>query len=237
MNMPPFIVINWMNRYLTLWRVCALLFYFSFQWGLFLFNKKSPGIPNTKLIVMSMKIYTKTGDKGKTTLIGGTKVLKSDRRIEAYGTVDELNSYIGLCLDHLKSIGISNVLPEIQDRLFTIGSALACDPEKETKLTIPDLHEEDVILLEKEIDKMNESLPPMKSFILPGGHIAVSTLHVTRCVCRRAERCCVRLQKKEVEITPLIIKYLNRLSDYLFVLARYTAHQSGAKEIPWKPRM
>jgi len=184
-----------------------------------------------------MKIYTKTGDKGKTSLIGGTKVYKSDLRIEAYGTVDELNSFVGLCLDHLKSHNISNVLAEIQDRLFTIGSALACDPEKETKLKIPDLHEADVELLEKEIDKMNETLRTMKSFILPGGHVAVSTLHITRCVCRRAERCCVRMQKKEMEVESLIIKYLNRLSDYLFVLARFVAHELGAGEIPWKPRV
>ena len=186
---------------------------------------------------MSMKIYTKTGDKGKTSLIGGTKVYKSDLRIEAYGTVDELNSFIGLCLDHLKSYNISNVLSEIQDRLFTIGSALACDPEKETKLKIPDLHEADVELLEKEIDKMNEVLPVMKSFILPGGHVAVSTLHVARTVCRRAERCCVKMEKKEMEIESHIIKYLNRLSDYLFVLARFASHLLGAEEIPWKPRV
>jgi len=184
-----------------------------------------------------MKIYTKTGDKGKTSLIGGTKVYKSDLRIEAYGTVDELNSFIGLCLDHLKSHNVSNVLSEIQDRLFTIGSALACDPEKETKLKIPDLHEEDIVLLESEIDKMNEILPVMKSFILPGGHVAVSTLHVARTVCRRAERCCVKMQKKEMDVESLIIKYLNRLSDYLFVLARFAAHQLGAEEIPWKPRV
>jgi cob(I)alamin adenosyltransferase len=186
---------------------------------------------------MSMKIYTKTGDKGKTSLIGGTKVYKSDLRIEAYGTVDELNSFVGLCLDHLKSPNINNVLAEIQDRLFTIGSALACDPEKETKLKTPDLHESDVELLEKEIDKMNEVLPVMKSFILPAGHVAVSTLHVARCVCRRTERCCVRMQKKEMEVESLIIKYLNRLSDYLFVLARFAAHKLGAEEIPWKPRI
>lgn len=184
-----------------------------------------------------MKIYTKTGDKGKTSLIGGTKVYKSDLRIESYGTVDELNSIVGLCLDHLKSHNVSNVLAEIQDRLFTIGSALACDPEKETKLKIPDLHDADVELLEKEIDKMNEVLPAMKSFILPGGHVAVSTLHIARTVCRRAERCCVKMQKKEMEVEDLIIKYLNRLSDYLFVLARYVAHQLNVEEIPWKPRM
>lgn len=186
---------------------------------------------------MSMKIYTKTGDKGKTSLIGGTKVFKSDLRIEAYGTVDELNSFIGLCLDHLKSHNINNALPEIQDRLFTIGSALACDPEKETKLKIPDLHEGDVELLEKQIDKMNEDLPIMKSFILPGGHVAVSSLHIARTVCRRAERCCVKMQKKEMEVEYLIIKYLNRLSDYLFVLARFAAHKLNVEEIPWRPRV
>lgn len=186
---------------------------------------------------MSMKIYTKTGDKGKTSLIGGTKVFKSDLRIETYGTIDELNSFIGLSLDHLRSHNINNVLSEIQDRLFTIGSALACDPEKETKLKIPDLHEGDVELLEKEIDKMNEVLPVMKSFILPGGHLAVSSLHIARTVCRRAERCCVKMQKKEMEVEDLIIKYLNRLSDYLFVLARFAAHQLNIEEIPWKPRI
>lgn len=186
---------------------------------------------------MSFKIYTKTGDKGTTSLIGGTKVAKSHRRIEAYGTVDELNSFIGLCIDNLQSYSINHVLRETQDRLFTIGSALACDPEKETKLKIPDLKEEDITLLEAEMDKMDESLPAMKSFILPGGHIAVSTLHVARCVCRRAERCCVRMQKKDDEVPDLIIKYLNRLSDYLFVLSRYAAHVLQAEEIPWKPRV
>ena len=186
---------------------------------------------------MSQKIYTKTGDKGKTSLIGGTKVYKSDLRIEAYGTVDELNSFIGLCLDHLKTHNLNNILPEVQDRLFTIGSALACDPEKETKLKIPDLHEADIVLLEKEIDRMNEELPVMKSFILPAGHVTVSSLHIARTVCRRAERCCVKMQKKEMEVSSLIIKYLNRLSDYLFVLARFAAHLLGAEEIPWKPRV
>jgi len=186
---------------------------------------------------MTLKIYTKTGDKGKTSLIGGTKVLKSHRRIEAYGTVDELNSFIGLSLDHLNILKIQNILSEIQDRLFTIGSALACDPEKEIKLKIPDLHEPDITRLENEMDKMNETLPPMKSFILPAGHVAVSTLHVARCVCRRAERCCVSMLKKNMEVDPLIIKYLNRLSDYLFVLARFTAQQTGSIEIPWKPRV
>ncbi|PWT98057.1 MAG: ATP:cob(I)alamin adenosyltransferase [Bacteroidetes bacterium] len=186
---------------------------------------------------MSTKIYTKTGDKGTTSLIGGTKVPKSDLRIEAYGNVDELNSFIGYCRDVLLDEKLRELLKEIQDRLFTIGSALACDPEKEPKLRIPDLKESDVTLLENEIDRMNDGIPPMKSFVLPGGHTTISFLHITRCVCRRTERSVVRLSKEESEIEPLIIKYLNRLSDYLFVLARYTAYSMKVEEIPWKPRV
>jgi cob(I)alamin adenosyltransferase len=185
---------------------------------------------------MSLKIYTKTGDKGTTSLIGGTKVLKSDLRIEAYGTIDELNSYVGLCRDLLKEESSVKILQEVQDRLFTIGSSLACDPDKEPKMQIPDLKEEDVILLEKEIDRMNEVLPEMKNFILPGGHSTVSHLHIARCVCRRAERCCVRLQEN-VKGDSMILKYLNRLSDYLFVLARYTSQLLQVEEITWKPRI
>jgi len=185
---------------------------------------------------MSLKIYTKTGDKGTTSLIGGTKVLKSDLRIEAYGTVDELNSHVGLCRDLMNDESSKNTLKEIQDRLFTIGSSLACDPEKETKMKIPDLKEEDIRFLEKEIDRMDKELPEMKHFILPGGHITVSHIHIARCVCRRAERCCVRLDEKEQE-NSMIIKYLNRLSDYLFVLARYAGHLLKSEEIPWKPRL
>ena len=186
---------------------------------------------------MAQKIYTKTGDLGKTSLIGGTKVYKSDIRIEAYGTVDELNSWIGLTGDHLSHEHTKAILKEIQDRLFTIGSALACDPDKEPLMKIPDLKETDVVLLETEIDKMNEELPPMKSFILPGGHVAVSTAHVTRCICRRAERLCVNMQQHELFVDPLVIKYLNRLSDYLFVLARYAGHLLKVEEIKWKPRV
>jgi cob(I)alamin adenosyltransferase len=186
---------------------------------------------------MASKIYTKTGDKGKTSLIGGTKVPKSHLRIESYGTVDELNSFIGLLNDYVKDEHINILLKEIQDRLFTIGSSLACDPDKEPLMKIPDLKEEDVLLLEKEIDKMNETLPVMKSFILPGGHVAVSTAHITRCVCRRAERICVNMQENNLFVDALVIKYLNRLSDYLFVLARYIAHQLHVAEIAWKPRV
>ena len=186
---------------------------------------------------MAMKIYTKTGDKGTTSLIGGTKVPKSHLRIEAYGTVDELNSYIGLCRDLLTDENSRKILQETQDRLFTIGSSLACDPIKEPKMRIPDLEEKDVVLLENEIDKMNETIPAMKSFILPGGHPVLSHLHIARCVCRRAERCCVRLELESLEVEPLILKYINRLSDYLFVLSRFTGHQMNIAEIPWKARV
>jgi cob(I)alamin adenosyltransferase len=185
---------------------------------------------------MSLKIYTKTGDKGSTSLIGGTKVPKSDLRIEAYGTVDELNSFIGLCRDLITDEPSRELLQAVQDRLFVVGAALACDPEKEPKMKIPDLRAEDVTALEKAIDAMNEVIPPMKNFILPGGHPTVSQLHIARCVCRRAERCCVRLELESHEIEPIILQYLNRLSDYLFVLARYMAHAMGVAEIAWKPR-
>ncbi|HMR90961.1 MAG TPA: cob(I)yrinic acid a,c-diamide adenosyltransferase [Chitinophagaceae bacterium] len=185
---------------------------------------------------MAMKIYTRTGDKGTTALIGGTRVAKSHWRIEAYGTVDELNSYIGLCGDLLPDENGKKMLQEIQDRLFTTGSTLACDPEKETRMKIPDLHPADITLLETEIDRMNEVLPVMKSFILPGGHPVVSHLHIARCICRRAERCVVRLHEEQEEVAPIISQYLNRLSDYLFVLARYAGHLLQAAEIPWRPR-
>jgi cob(I)alamin adenosyltransferase len=186
---------------------------------------------------MASKIYTKTGDKGTTSLIGGTKVSKSHLRIEAYGTVDELNSYTGLCKDLQEGITPTVMLQEIQDRLFTVGSSLACDPEKEPKMKIPDLKEEDITLLEKEMDAMNEVMPEMKFFILPGGHPAVSHLHVARCICRRAERACVRLQEEGQEVEQIVIRYLNRLSDYLFVLARFAAFQLDIREIAWRPRL
>ena len=186
---------------------------------------------------MSVKIYTKTGDQGKTSLIGGTKVFKSHLRIEAYGTVDELNSFIGSLNDQLNDSDTKKTLAEVQDRLFTIGSSLACDPEKEPKMKIPDLQEDDIVLLEKEMDRMNESLPPMKSFILPGGHPAVSAAHIARCVCRRAERHCVNMAEQGMFVEPLVIKYLNRLSDHLFVVARYTAFLLGVAEIEWKARI
>ena len=185
---------------------------------------------------MSTKIYTKTGDKGKTSLIGGTKVFKNDLRIETYGTADELNSYIGLVTAYTPDEHQRDILKQIQDRLFVIGSSLACDPEKETGMHIPDLKEEDIVLLEKEMDFMNERLPLMKNFILPGGHAAVSSTHIARCVCRRTERLCVNMLQHDLFAEPLIIKYLNRLSDYLFVLARFTTQELHVTEVIWKGR-
>ena len=185
---------------------------------------------------MALKIYTKTGDQGNTGLIGGTRVPKNNIRIESYGTIDELNSFIGLLADYLPEEHGKTILREIQDRLFTIGSILASDPNKNLKMKIPTLVEGDIDLLEKEIDSMEEKLEPMKFFILPGGHVTVSTAHIASCVCRRAERSCVTLQENE-SVDPLILKYLNRLSDYLFVLARYTGHLLKAEEIVWKPRI
>ena len=186
---------------------------------------------------MAFKIYTKTGDLGHTSLIGGTKVAKSHIRIESYGTIDELNSYIGLVSDQIEVAAIKVSLKEIQDRLFTIGSSLATDPDKDSKMKLPDLKEEDILYLEQQIDVMNEALPVMKNFILPGGHVAVSTTHIARCICRRAERLCVNLKEHGEFIDPVVIKYLNRLSDYLFVLARYVGHLLQVEEIPWKPRL
>ncbi|MCX8019754.1 MAG: cob(I)yrinic acid a,c-diamide adenosyltransferase [Chitinophagaceae bacterium] len=185
---------------------------------------------------MPHKIYTRTGDKGMTSLIGGTKVFKSHLRIEAYGTVDELNSWIGYCRVMLDKESVTHQLSEVQDRLFTIGSSLACDPEKEPKMKIPDLYADDIQFLEKEMDAMTEQLQPMKFFILPGGNETVAALHIARCVCRRAERCCVRMAEEKEEIHELIVPYLNRLSDYLFVLSRFAGQKLNVSEIPWNPR-
>ena len=184
---------------------------------------------------MSFKIYTKTGDKGETSLIGGVRVPKHHLRIESYGTIDELNSYIGLIIDSMQNKVDSKILYEIQDRLFTVGSVLASDPEK-SKMKIPDLHETDVELLESEMDKMDLVLPELKNFILPGGTIAASQCHVARCVCRRAERLVVHLST-ESEVPEIIVRYLNRLSDFLFMFSRKLVHDTGVKEIAWRPRM
>ncbi len=186
---------------------------------------------------MAFRVYTKTGDKGSTGLIGGTRVPKDHIRIEAYGTVDELNSFLGVVTDQLADPEINEWILEIQDRLFTVGSSLATDPEKSPKMKLPDLHESDIQWLEQKIDLMDDQLPQMKSFILPGGHIAASHAHVARCVCRRAERLCVHMQSNEEFVAEEVLKYLNRLSDFLFVLARFIVFKNGGKEIPWRPRV
>ncbi|AWV99925.1 cob(I)yrinic acid a,c-diamide adenosyltransferase [Arcticibacterium luteifluviistationis] len=181
------------------------------------------------------KIYTKTGDKGSTGLIGGERISKGELRIEAYGSVDELNSWIGLLRDVSTSVGRRAVLKEIQDRLFTIGAELASIPEGSSK-KLPDLKEGDIILLENEMDTMNELLPDLKHFVLPGGSMNVSYAHLARTVCRRAERCAIRLHD-EVGLNFILIKYLNRLSDYLFVLSRLIGQEEGAEEVKWIPRV
>lgn len=183
-----------------------------------------------------MKIYTRKGDEGKTSLIGGKRVDKNDVRIESYGTVDELNSWIGLMRDlTTEDQETYNQLLEIQDRLFTIGSLLAQSPDG-SKMELPQIKDSDIVFLEEAIDKMNENLPEMRSFVLPGGHTTVSNCHITRCVCRRAERLVVALHEEKEEYKKSM-KYLNRLSDYLFVLSRKLTLDLDAKEIPWKARM
>lgn len=184
----------------------------------------------------SYKVYTRGGDKGETSLIGGTRVSKGSLRIESYGTVDELNSFIGLIRDHEIEEHDKKMLMEIQDMLFTIESILAKDPEKDAPAKLPEISEEDIVKLEKEIDDMNDFVEPMTSFILPGGHKAVSYCHVARCVCRRAERVIIRLNE-ETQVDLLSIKYINRLSDYLFALARKVSKYLNATETPWKPRV
>jgi cob(I)alamin adenosyltransferase len=182
-----------------------------------------------------MKIYTKTGDKGQTSLIGGIRVPKYHLRIDTYGTVDELNSYIGLIMCQAIDPHHQKMLKEIQDRLFTVGASLAADPEK-SKMKIPDLHEEDITILESEMDAMNEVLPALKHFVLPGGNTVVSYCHIARCVCRRAERLTVELAENSF-VDERVTIYLNRLSDYLFVLARKLTFDSGAEENIWIPRV
>lgn len=182
-----------------------------------------------------MKIYTKTGDQGITSLIGGTKVPKHHIRIESYGTVDELNSYIGLIRDQEISDEEKNLLKIVQDRLFTIGASLAADPEK-SQMKIPDLNLTDVLLLETKIDEMNEILPELKHFILPGGSTTVSYCHLARCVCRRAERLIVHLASESF-VDEKVIIYMNRLSDFLFVMGRYIGFRNGIAENQWVPRV
>ncbi len=182
-----------------------------------------------------MKVYTKKGDTGTTQLIGGTRVSKGSLRLESYGTIDELNSHIGLIRDQSINQKYKLQLIEIQDRLFTIGSSLASNPEK-SKMKIPDLLEDDVQFLENSMDEMDKELPDMKFFVLPGGHTTVSYCHIARCVCRRAERIIVSLQEQEY-VSEIVFKYVNRLSDYLFVLSRKLSQDLNAVEQPWKPRM
>ena len=188
-----------------------------------------------------MKVYTKTGDSGTTALFGGTRVDKDHARIDSYGTVDELNSYIGLIRDQEIDAHYKNILIEIQDRLFTVGAILATPPDKEVlkngekRLQNLGIVETDIELLEIEIDSMESALPQMTHFVLPGGHTTVSYCHVARCVCRRAERLAVHLNHTE-PVEPIAIKYLNRLSDYLFVLARKLSADLNANEVKWIPR-
>ncbi|MDN3579826.1 cob(I)yrinic acid a,c-diamide adenosyltransferase [Mucilaginibacter flavus] len=182
-----------------------------------------------------MKIYTKTGDKGLTSLIGGTRVPKYHLRIESYGTVDELNSYIGLIRDQNITVHDKEILKQIQDRLFTIGSSLAADPEK-AKMILPDLQTADVELLELEMDSISQQLPELRHFILPGGSNTISFCHIARCICRRAERITVQLAS-ESTVDEKVNIYLNRLSDYLFTLARKIANETNVPENQWVPRI
>lgn len=187
-----------------------------------------------------MKIYTKTGDQGTTALFGGTRVPKHHIRIDCYGTVDELNSYLGLIRDQEIGDHYKKMIIIQQDRLFTLGAILATDPEKaklksgKDRLNIPKIIDTDSALLEHEMDSMNEFLPPMTHFVLPGGHTTVSYCHIARCVCRRAERLATQLNEQE-PIDQAILMYLNRLSDYLFVLARKLTYDLKAEEIKWVP--
>ncbi len=204
--------------------ICNLKSFFSFKSNFIHLNTQNK--------IFSMKIYTKTGDRGQTSLVGGERVAKSHPRIEAYGTVDELNAYIGLLGDQAVNLTRKPLLKEIQDRLFTIGANLASINENPK---IPDLYEEDVVLLEKAMDEMDTSLPPLRAFVLPGGHQSVSFCHVARTVCRRAERLIINLAADE-PVDELVIKYINRLSDYLFVLSRKMTQELGTEEVTWQPR-
>ncbi len=181
-----------------------------------------------------MKIYTKKGDAGSTSLIGGTRVAKHSLRLESYGTIDELNSYLGLVRDSADNENCSSQIIEIQDRLFTIGSSLAADPEN-SKMVLPDINESDVTQLESWMDSYDEQLPPLTAFILPGGHVSVSHCHIARTICRRAERRVTELRSVSY-VDPLVLTYLNRLSDYLFVMARVLSKCVNAPETPWVPR-
>ena len=176
-----------------------------------------------------MKIYTKGGDKGETSLYGGRRVSKDNIRIEAYGTLDELNSFIGLLASNASEADGAFLL-KIQNILFDCGSTLAADPIK--NLNVPNLGEDDILKVENEIDNLSSQLEPLRTFILPGGSTEISYAHICRTICRRAERRVVTLSADE-KVDPLIIKYLNRLSDYFFVLSRKIARDQGRGEISW----
>lgn len=181
------------------------------------------------------KIYTRKGDKGETSLLGGQRVPKYHERIEAYGTVDELNSFVALIRDMCNDEWVCSILLEVEERLFTVESILAAGSPEDI-INLPKINDEDITLLEEAIDAMNEKLPALTSFILPGGNILNSYSHIARTVCRRAERCAVKAAYDHHQYA-MGVKYLNRLSDYLFVLARKFSHDAGATEIAWKPRV
>ena len=183
---------------------------------------------------MAFRIYTKTGDQGETALFGGRRVPKSDLRVDAYGTVDELNSFVGLLRDSVDNQHVREILAHTQHRLFTLGAHLASDPAKHPPT--PDLLPDDITLLENEMDAMDELLPPLKHFILPGGHTTVSYCHLCRTVCRRAERLTVALVQSGEPVDELALQYLNRLSDYFFLLARFLSRELQVEEVIWKSR-
>jgi len=182
-----------------------------------------------------LKIYTKTGDAGETSLIGGKRVPKYHNRIEAYGTVDELLSYVGLLRDSCKHAEIEANLLQLQERLMVVSAILASDCD-DCKVKLPALYPDDILFLEKEIDRMDETLEPLSSFIIPGGHVAVSHCHVTRTICRRTERIVIKLAE-ETQVPEIVVQYLNRLSDYFFVLARFLSSHFKVVEHPWLPKL
>ena len=182
-----------------------------------------------------MKVYTKKGDKGTTGLIGGSRISKGALQIESYGNVDELNAFIGVLRDQKESERHTEEFIRIQNNLFVIGSLLA-EQEGGSKMDLPQVSEEDVQFLEDWIDELDAQLEPMKFFVLPGGNLALSYAHVSRCVCRRAERSCVALSEQQ-DVDVILLKYLNRLSDLLFLYSRWIAKEYNIKETPWQPRL
>tara|TARA_R110000868_G_scaffold100129_2_gene275444 strand:- start:4199 stop:4753 length:555 start_codon:yes stop_codon:yes gene_type:complete len=183
-----------------------------------------------------MKVYTKTGDKGLTGLLGGSRVAKADARIALYGEVDELNSHIGLTRAHTgEGFSQDKLLKHVQSRLFDLGSQMACEPEQRTKFKLPDIEPEHITELEKAIDVMTEDLPQLKNFVLPAGGVAAASAHVARTVCRRVERSFVAFHNEHPnDLKDIHLQFLNRLSDYLFILARTLVHHAGQKEEIWK---